>query len=495
VNGNIVDLDYDYAPFWGFYPGGGGICSYGNSSPVITNSVIAGNLVIPYKPPVELRTGMPVGGGGVSCQQGGKPVITGCEIYGNSIPGYDLYDLTLCGGGLFLADVESKITDCDIYENTCGLVAKESRNGFRPYVGGGLCCVFGMTWMDDCRVTDNVSYLGGGFYFEGSGAAMEETTGPGNYAVITGTVIAKNYGAAGGGMLVQEATWMDIWSSTIAANLAEGGGGILEDLVWGAETPSPWIVPEAWRVPPAPLRTRDAERSRSPSSIGLYETILWGNCAGAGVAEEAHFTGQAEFVCCDVNKDGVAPGGTVTYDPFTIFTDPMFCCPPDCGVVLNSQAWPVWDVADFRIDYFSPCTKANSPCGKRIGALGVKCRGYRCEQFYHQRGDRLTSIVEEQPEGGTLFRMLPPVPNPFNPSTEIHFSIPAGSDPSPVKLSIYNARGQKVRTLIDEELPPGIHQATWDGTDERGVGVASGVYFSRLLWNGKSDTRRMILLK
>lgn len=83
-------------------------------------------------------------------------------------------------------------------------------------------------------------------------------------------------------------------------------------------------------------------------------------------------------------------------------------------------------------------------------------------------------------------------PNPFNPSTLIHFSLPeAGS----VKLGVYDARGNLVATLIDGRKEAGNHAARWDGQNLRGVPVASGVYFYRLDAGGSRLTRRMVLVK
>jgi subtilisin family serine protease len=109
-------------------------------------------------------------------------------------------------------------------------------------------------------------------------------------------------------------------------------------------------------------------------------------------------------------------------------------------------------------------------------------------------------------------------PNPFNPATTIVFDLSAEYEPSihsqqpgaenevqtpqkehvssiPTCLKIYNLRGQLVKTLVQGELSPGKHQFTWDGKDENGENVASGVYLYRLKTPQKQITRRMILLK
>jgi len=83
-------------------------------------------------------------------------------------------------------------------------------------------------------------------------------------------------------------------------------------------------------------------------------------------------------------------------------------------------------------------------------------------------------------------------PNPFNPSTTIRFSLPQGG---PVSLKIYNIRGQLVRTLVDGFTEAGRHQAVWNGTDEAGTKVASGVYFCRFSANGFVEVKKMALVR
>ncbi len=84
-------------------------------------------------------------------------------------------------------------------------------------------------------------------------------------------------------------------------------------------------------------------------------------------------------------------------------------------------------------------------------------------------------------------------PNPFNPETVISFSIAQSS--SQVNLEIYNIRGQKVKTLINDELQSGMHTAIWDGKDDQGKSVSSGIYFYKMQNVDYSKTRKMILMK
>ena len=83
-------------------------------------------------------------------------------------------------------------------------------------------------------------------------------------------------------------------------------------------------------------------------------------------------------------------------------------------------------------------------------------------------------------------------PNPFNPATEIRFDIPTARD---VQLRIYNQLGQTVRTLVDNRMKAGTYALEWDGQDQMGRSVASGVYFYNLEAGDFNQIRKMTLVK
>ncbi|MCK4857016.1 MAG: T9SS type A sorting domain-containing protein [candidate division Zixibacteria bacterium] len=92
----------------------------------------------------------------------------------------------------------------------------------------------------------------------------------------------------------------------------------------------------------------------------------------------------------------------------------------------------------------------------------------------------------------TEFKLSQNVPNPFNPSTQIHFAI---KEAGWVNLSIFNVLGQQVTTLVDEYQAADLYSVTWDGTDEHGGSVASGIYFYKISTGNFTDTKKMLLLK
>jgi len=90
------------------------------------------------------------------------------------------------------------------------------------------------------------------------------------------------------------------------------------------------------------------------------------------------------------------------------------------------------------------------------------------------------------------FALEPNYPNPFNPSTQIHFSLSAGVD---VRLEVFNTLGRRVATLVEGFRSAGEHTVTWDGRDIHGSSVPSGVYLYRLTAGTETALRKMTLLK
>lgn len=88
--------------------------------------------------------------------------------------------------------------------------------------------------------------------------------------------------------------------------------------------------------------------------------------------------------------------------------------------------------------------------------------------------------------------LLGAFPNPFNPSTAISFNL---KERGKVSLDIFNQKGQKVYTLVDETLPAGSHSFVWNGLDSKGNKVASGMYLYRMKSGKYSSTKKMILMK
>jgi hypothetical protein len=97
-------------------------------------------------------------------------------------------------------------------------------------------------------------------------------------------------------------------------------------------------------------------------------------------------------------------------------------------------------------------------------------------------------------DSGTLgeVRLGPATPNPFNPVTEISYTIPAAGR---ARLAVYDVSGRLVKVLADGHHEAGAHAAVWDGRNERGRLLGSGVYFARLEAGGNVSVRKLLMVK
>jgi len=102
------------------------------------------------------------------------------------------------------------------------------------------------------------------------------------------------------------------------------------------------------------------------------------------------------------------------------------------------------------------------------------------------------SGVPNEDNVATPNRLLGNYPNPFNPSTTISFTT---AKAAPVQITIYNLKGQAVRTWNLETEAGGNHSVQWDGLDDNGLSLSSGVYFYRMFSGAYSSTRKMVLMK
>ena len=103
-----------------------------------------------------------------------------------------------------------------------------------------------------------------------------------------------------------------------------------------------------------------------------------------------------------------------------------------------------------------------------------------------------TTVNTENVEIPLLTQLGNNYPNPFNPSTTISFSNPEESN---IEIIVYNNKGQKIKTLVNEVLSAGEHTVMWNGTDNRNASVSSGIYFYKMKAYHYTSVKKMILLK
>jgi hypothetical protein len=106
--------------------------------------------------------------------------------------------------------------------------------------------------------------------------------------------------------------------------------------------------------------------------------------------------------------------------------------------------------------------------------------------------DYSTDVAADDTGAVSSYRLHPNFPNPFNPSTRVRYDVPSSGF---VRLRIFDPSGRLVRTLASHNESPGAKIVEWNGKDENGETVASGVYFCRLDAPGFTETRKMVILR
>ncbi|MDD3464469.1 MAG: T9SS type A sorting domain-containing protein [Candidatus Cloacimonetes bacterium] len=158
------------------------------------------------------------------------------------------------------------------------------------------------------------------------------------------------------------------------------------------------------------------------------------------------------------------------------------------------------DSGDYlRLAPGSPCINAGTPDAAVLSLLPYDLAGnwriwdgridMGCYEFGSEPWVAIDDPVLPVPD---QFVLMQNYPNPFNPSTTISYILPEASE---ITLSVYNLKGQLVRTLVEGFKPSGLHQVVWDGKDKLNRQASSGVYFIRLQSGKTSKTRKMLLMK
>lgn len=113
-------------------------------------------------------------------------------------------------------------------------------------------------------------------------------------------------------------------------------------------------------------------------------------------------------------------------------------------------------------------------------------------KVYNCSGSAVTQLSSNNKDVPGSYQLEQNYPNPFNPATLIKFSLP---ETEHIRLKIYNIDGREVRTLLDETIPSGIRIVNWDGKNNSGQDVSSGIYVYRIESEKFTQSRRMIKLK
>ena len=206
-----------------------------------------------------------------------------------------------------------------------------------------------------------------------------------------------------------------------------------------------------------------------------------------GYGYRAPFSSRGPTSDGRMKPDVMAPGypvyvvTTADTSSYGYSSGTSFSCPLTAGVVaLLLQGHPDWTPQDVLDALHATATQSSSP--DSLMGWGI-VRGY----------DALYSSplgVEDQPVAGR--RLVGSHPNPFSPETVVEFAVPSAG---PVRLEVFDVAGRLVRVLEQATFPEGAFARRWDGTDDEGNPVASGVYFVRLATAERRASEKVVLLR
>jgi hypothetical protein len=346
------------------------------------------------------------------------------------------------------------------------------------YYGGGAHFEDSALRIEDCRFTGNYSeYKGGGITFLGCSATVSHCLFDEN---------AGDNGGGGGGIQARESE-LTISDCRFENNVGTDGAGIMISHC------DP-IIERCVFLNNDGQFFGGAVMCNSTASPMLRNCTLVGNDAYQGGGVWANWDSHPLLENCIVafNTDG---SGLFAYDSYTHPSTITVDCSDlfhnaggnfggdiedQTGMNGNFSSHPYFCdlvAGDLSLATGSPCLPEGNDCGILIGALGEGCA-------------LPTSIDTSAPE---RFILRQNQPNPFNPTTEIAFHL---AEPEWVTLAVFDLGGRRIRALIKDELQPaGENTLRWDGRDERGRNMPTGIYLYRLDGRDWSSSRKMTLLK
>jgi predicted outer membrane repeat protein len=369
------------------------------------------------------------------------------------------------GGGIF-----SHISAIQVYD--CVLDSNESSNGgglclhgssgssiqncvFKSNYaseGGGAYVAFGQSTLASNRFTTNSAFLGGGMFIQDNNSTVQNCGFDNNQAYRGGgiycfqaadgniinceffnnTAILQQSQQSAGGAICCLASSPLIRGCTLHLNYADSGGGIYLNNS---------ALPEIENCLITSSRKGRAISCTPSLPILISCTNIFGNVNG-------------DWVGCLLNKQ-FTNGNKVV--------EPGYCQTSAPGLTLSSA---------------SLCLPQNNSCGVLFGSNGQGCVA--------------TDISENQNPLPSNFALSQNYPNPFNPSTIIEYSLPGKSH---VNIYVSNILGEVVANLLNQTKSAGKYQLEWDGKDNHGRPVASGIYFYSIKTESFSASRKMILLR
>jgi hypothetical protein len=383
-------------------------------------------------------------------------VITGLTITGGHASGPNCYERS--GGGLLASRADVRLQ----YARLVGNTAAGS--------GGGLRAVDCSVVMVGCEVADNSAGKGGGGIDVSYGASVD----------VLQTEIIGNDAAWGGGLSVRAGSSVNVRTGRLQANTALAapglGGAVACDSGATQVMTQTVLADNAARYGGAVFTAGNAFSRFRFATLDRNAVETGGGafyCKGTTLDLDRAIVSdhpQAAFVCLDHARLSLSrsdihgnAGGDWVGDLAGLL-----------GVDGNFSAPPLYCAPDDRhLQAGSPCAPDQTGFGL-VGALGVGC----------ETATGAPSPARDLRVGAH--------PNPFNPRTEITYTLPQAGR---TRLSVYDVRGRRLDVLVDEALPAGEHRVRWSARDGAGRALATGTYVLVVESAGRRATTKLLLMR
>ena len=527
--------------------GGGIFVNY--ASPTINNCRFENNQAAP---------GLSTGYGGALCVMGGNPVITNCVFTGNKasnggavgVFGGAVAEFADCtftgntcsdslqsfsGAGFFVEGAEVRLRDSDLLDNgssaegggmhlvdAVAVLDRVEINGSRTRGhGAGISMQSSDLTMRHTSLLNNYSSggLGGGIYSDGSSHLIQNCRLVGNSASMSGGgVFANTFAGRLENCLVQGNAAANLGGLIVFAGEAEAslrnnivmenvGGGIMASGAGLSVTHN-----DVWGNTGGDFQGMTAD----PSNLSLDPLFVDAAGGDLGLAQYSPCVDRGDEDADCLDPDGSRADMGPLGGPGAVFVAP----PLVTGATLTELgggSWRLdWDASpapdishyvvfrDTTASFIPSPSKAlatvnhpvttfqdspSHPCYYLVVAVDSEGHsgGYSAKLLTN---DDISAAPEDDLPRSLAFRGV--VPNPFNPLTTISFDVPRTGN---VQLAVFDIRGRLVQELVSGQIEAGRHSVQWDGKDQRGHGVAAGVYFARVDDGRTAQTTKMVLAK
>jgi len=411
------------------------------------------------------------------------------------------------GGGIYIAHSVVTVANCLIRDN-------EAVYGMSTWGGGGIYCDYAssVSILDNVICENNTDHDGGGIYCQMSSPEIHGNTITGNTAGrgaglacfnfaspdVLNNDISNNHGEgiylSGGFAWLVNNTIVDnegsgihcyltnpyLIGNLISGNTALRGGGLMNEGSSPQVTNNTIVDNTAAIEGGGIYNTIVMVGVIQPSNPSCTNDILWGNTAPTGPQMCTNTNCVAAVRYCDVeDMSGSGCVGAVSTGLGNIEAAPLFD---------SSGPHPYALTAD------SPCRDGGMPGTPNLPELDLAGNARIVDGLVDMGAYEYTpgiGVPEVTPAAGRI--MAQNRPNPFNPATVIAFTL---DRPQWLTLAVFDVTGRRVTTLLDERLAAGPGSVSWDGSDDRGNSMPSGLYLYRMVTDGgATEARTMTLVR